>query len=408
MSRQRDHSISSLSSTSDSIQSQRSLYTESLVTEAFDLIDWFAMTSYNQYTYTRDDKRISVNLDKVLREMISHGKGCGGDRGRHYAVCSVVACGREEDEDDRRRLLRELGETWLSHVLFVFKANSSHSTSSNLRHSKDATPTWSDTTTALINHQHDRREEVHPEDLKDDGATSLIETHILPLGMATPNSNRPNSKEHSSALTTFNILRQYAGIPVASLEALGENINYPGNGLILYQPVHRGFDHFRWSLQGTNTHEKGIPLPGPIFIRIHHAIACVLHTSGAGKFLSKFIDDFGDSEGGGVVCGDDFVAWQGGHRSSIYAELALYLYQNANHADLILFFPPSATPSTSYSCDGWVRYPRGFSLCFGSLADFASFVPDNSSLPSGVYTSDFRISGLLHGTAWAVIYLHHH
>ena len=51
---------------------------------------------------------------------------------------------------------------------------------------------------------------------------------------------------------TFDILRNYANLPVETLQDLANIIDDPSNGMSLETNAHAGFDEFRWSLQETD------------------------------------------------------------------------------------------------------------------------------------------------------------
>jgi hypothetical protein len=57
--------------------------------------------------------------------------------------------------------------------------------------------------------------------------------------------------QYLSALTTFDILRNYADLPIKSIEDIVDVIDDPTNGLALEANAHNGFDRFRWSLKET-------------------------------------------------------------------------------------------------------------------------------------------------------------
>jgi len=97
----------------------KSLDTKDLVVEAMTLIDRLSNNpEKNVYACSGSP---SVDLHAILREMINHAEGCGGTKGRRYAASAVVACGRYGDHGTPNTigLLRDLGMTWLSHLLFV-------------------------------------------------------------------------------------------------------------------------------------------------------------------------------------------------------------------------------------------------------------------------------------------------
>ncbi|KDQ53343.1 hypothetical protein JAAARDRAFT_197509 [Jaapia argillacea MUCL 33604] len=368
-----------------------SLHTEELVLEANKLIHRLSKTPEDEYRY--DESKPGVKLHAILRELIDHAKSCGGTRGRRYAACAVVACSIDNKQDSTRtlQLLQELGQTWLSHFLFVFRVNASDSAQldASLIHSGDSTPTLKHMhMPSNISQGHIDAEAFRSELLKRQGyrcplsnqpdvslpdmsntdanhSVNLIGCHIFKRGVAAFKYEPKLPHEvamYRSALCTFDILRHYADIPVETVEALGDFIDGPSNGIAMQYDAHYGFDTFLWSLQETemvNTHKiiyhsglghglphrpefvtfvdhsidptpppakrartlggagndaavppRGIDLPNPLFLRIHAAIAGILHASGAGKFLDELIVDSGHGESvGPVTCGDDMYTW---------------------------------------------------------------------------------------------------
>jgi hypothetical protein len=61
--------------------------------------------------------------------------------------------------------------------------------------------------------------------------------------------------------------------------------------------------------QGTSRRKRkrDISLPDPHYIKIHAAVAGILHMSGAGKFFDELLKKFGDQEGSSTVrCWEEF------------------------------------------------------------------------------------------------------
>ena len=50
---------------------------------------------------------------------------------------------------------------------------------------------------------------------------------------------------------TFDILRNYADLPINSIEDIEQVIDAPSNGIALQSDAHKGFDKFKWSLKET-------------------------------------------------------------------------------------------------------------------------------------------------------------
>jgi hypothetical protein len=56
-----------------------------------------------------------------------------------------------------------------------------------------------------------------------------------------------------------------------------------------------------------NVEQGGIPLPDPLFLRIHDALARVLHMSGAAEAIDLLVlEKFGKGKPGAVLVGADF------------------------------------------------------------------------------------------------------
>ena len=63
-------------------------------------------------------------------------------------------------------------------------------------------------------------------------------------------------RQFKSAVTTFDILRNFTRIPVEKLEDLHSELDDPSNGMMLQIDTHNSFDRFNWCLQKT---EVGVP-----------------------------------------------------------------------------------------------------------------------------------------------------
>ncbi|KAI5310237.1 hypothetical protein KEM55_000143 [Ascosphaera atra] len=106
-----------------------------------------------------------------------------------------------------------------------------------------------------------------------------------------------------------------------------QNIDDPENALTLFPPLHCEFGRFRLCLEETNTpnvyrvktfciagaclrdlpddgvvrlvsHDDRVPLPNPELLKVHAAIANILHASGRGLEYDSFLDKYPDSESG--------------------------------------------------------------------------------------------------------------
>jgi len=315
----------------------------------------------------------TLNLHLVLLAMLFHADGCGGEHGTRYVTAAVLACVINDDAEsgDTLQMLRDLALTWVSHLLFVFKANRSHSVQHNKTPSEVATPSRDHTATLMDRgvSSTDRSGAFRDQLLDRDGyqcfATGhldadhpiyknrddvnlfvLVGCHILRRAIAVFDS-QSDPEAYYSAVTTFDILRNYANLPQSTIGDLESVIDDPSNGFLLDANAHTGFDRFQWCLQQTevankytikiygNVHgidgmtkyqtrsvefkdksrqfqagkgqpsgrkrPREVPLPEPRFITIHAAITGVLHMSGAGKFLDELLGRFGDGDNSSAV-----------------------------------------------------------------------------------------------------------
>ena len=67
------------------------------------------------------------------------------------------------------------------------------------------------------------------------------------------------SSKYQSAVTTFDILRNYADIPELTLKNLANLIDDASNGFLLERNAHKDFDSFVWCLQPTEVHLLTLP-----------------------------------------------------------------------------------------------------------------------------------------------------
>ena len=71
-----------------------------------------------------------------------------------------------------------------------------------------------------------------------------------------PNGTQASTLQHRAALHTFDILRNYAQLPVETIEHIDDLIDDPSNGMLLEKNAHEGFDRCQWYLQKTNVCHK--------------------------------------------------------------------------------------------------------------------------------------------------------
>ncbi|KAF8885588.1 hypothetical protein BD779DRAFT_1532590 [Infundibulicybe gibba] len=340
-----------------------------LVGAATTLIDIIAA---NEEKNTLEFGGSTLKLDAVLRAMLDHAEGCGGKDGKRYTASAISLCAVQDDPNHEKTLvmLHDLGKTWVSHLLFIFRADASHSAQRNKAPSEIATPSLESTASLMDygvtsgNRDGDFKDQLlerdgyrciatgkvdvrHPLDehhpFDEDLTTWLIGCHIIRRAISIYDS-RKDPEVFNSAMATFDILRNYAGLSEKTLQSLEDNIDDPANGLLLSPESHLGFDNFRWCLQETDVLNKykikvygrghgigkegdskivefrdrstefqtgqakpnrkrarEIPLPEPCYLRIHAVIAGILHMSGAGKFFDELLEKYDDEEGSSPV-----------------------------------------------------------------------------------------------------------
>ncbi|KAF8638664.1 hypothetical protein AX17_002045 [Amanita inopinata Kibby_2008] len=291
---------------------------------------------------------------KAMLEQAEPCGGMNAKRYVAAAICACMVSDNPVSAETLN-VLCDLGKTWFTHFLFIFYGNQSHLTQSNHTPSSYATPTCDETGSVLDQCDKPRQAHFRDQLLIRDGfrcvATKIPDAnrpqfkgdieagvarlegcHILKSGVALFNSKK-DTDAYDSPVTTFDILRNFANMPEEMLEKLDQVIDDPSNGISLTSLSHRGFARFCWCLhQGDAEHqykvkiygaEHGlgdgssrprtiefknysnefqttgsqrktpeIPLPNPLFIKIHAAVAGILHMSGATGFLDKIYDDY--------------------------------------------------------------------------------------------------------------------
>ena len=113
----------------------------------------------------------------------------------------------------------------------------------------------------------------HPQSNEDDPYISLQAAHILCRSIGKFDNDRSSTSvgrlsvqcityrlpdltftsfiQFKSAVTTFDILRNFTRIPVAKLEDLHSHLDDSSNGMMLELHAHNAFDNFKWCLKKT-------------------------------------------------------------------------------------------------------------------------------------------------------------
>ncbi|PPQ93559.1 hypothetical protein CVT25_005579, partial [Psilocybe cyanescens] len=249
----------------------------------------FASHPSSIYTHTKDSKGISVGLDKVMLAMLTCADEGGGESGKRYVACAILACSKEKDEIEA---LQALGTTWLTHLLFIFKTTRGHGNQPNETPSDIATPTIDETASYLREGAGNRAKSFRDDVLLRDGYTCVLTgfedwshpqpsyntprvrlngAHILRRAICQFDDSKSvshptirskvfvgqtlfiNYTQYKSAVTTFDILVNFTRIPVKNLEELHERIDDADNGITLQSDARDGFDNFHWCLKQTET-----------------------------------------------------------------------------------------------------------------------------------------------------------
>ncbi|KAJ3511198.1 hypothetical protein NLJ89_g4235 [Agrocybe chaxingu] len=293
-----------------------------------------------------------LELDRVMKGMLEHAVGI---EGKKYVLAAILSCeSKAEGETDHERLpdlvnnLKAVAETWAYYLLFIFKAG----------------PGSRKTQSKMLKDDVKRRDGyqcvitgwLDVENLYDRNglATDLEVAHILRRATAT------FTKDVSgSAASTFDILRNFTGLPAALIENLKDHADHVANCITLLSPAHYEWDKYGFCLkpteedhvykihyftdlaqdaieglrQGTagelvrfsDRSDEFLPykcqrtdeedgarpstrsgsgsqssskfeLPSKTFIAIHAAVAGVLNMSGAGKFFDELLSKYDEDD----------------------------------------------------------------------------------------------------------------
>ncbi|TFK60526.1 hypothetical protein BDN72DRAFT_850467 [Pluteus cervinus] len=185
-------------------------------------------------------------------------------------------------------------------------------------------------------------------------ASELHCAHVLRCAVAVI-GNRDTEEFHTSSSECFDILKNYCGLSEDRLKDLNAFIDHPINSFMLRETLYTTFDKFRWTLiptegdnryklknldpirseledllggrtvedvvvefkdhrresaqlRGEKTLPPAIPLPDPLFFKIHAAVGGILKMSGAGKFFDELLAKYDhDKDPMGAPSFDDVV-----------------------------------------------------------------------------------------------------
>ncbi|EDR06274.1 uncharacterized protein LACBIDRAFT_328943 [Laccaria bicolor S238N-H82] len=247
-----------------------------------------------EYKYKKGNEKATVNLHAVMSAMLTCVEECGGESGKRYVASAIISCGRKGD-DNTIELLAALGTTWLTHLLFIYKfqrlvserAETTKRSSMKNLPSRLATPTLNCTTSEDRERSRNRRRAFKKYIMVRDGYTyviigrqdlshpspdptsdfypvSLEVCHNLPRVISSFDNDRKSDStcislirdrflciQFTSAVTSFDILANFTGLPVTVLDELHGTLDDPSNGLLLAGDAHKAFDQFYWCLKPT-------------------------------------------------------------------------------------------------------------------------------------------------------------
>ncbi|KAF8874715.1 hypothetical protein CPB84DRAFT_1797264 [Gymnopilus junonius] len=288
----------------------------------------FTPDARSTYKYKKDSKEISVGLDKIMLAMLACAEECGGESGKRYVVSAISACSEEEDVVGA---LEALGTTWLTHLLFIFKTSKAHGHRPSKNSFSDNVIIRDGYACVLTGFQ----DSSHPKPAEGIPRLGLVGAHILPRAIGAFDNDH-DSGSFQSAMTMFDILVNFACLPVQTLEELRGKLDDASNGMTLQYDAYDAFDRFYWCLKPTekehvydlkifksggilrkpgdnrisfqdhgndflpaSMHKRNRPvnLPDPSYIAIHAAIAGVLNMSGAGRFFDELLGEYKDKGG---------------------------------------------------------------------------------------------------------------
>ncbi|KAF8903721.1 hypothetical protein CPB84DRAFT_1774008 [Gymnopilus junonius] len=298
---------------------------QELVQQAEKHIAEFALVEEHVFSF----KEAKANLDKLLSSMLFYADEAGGEKSTRYVSAAVIACATVEEGKGWAERLRDLGITWLTHLLYVFKRNKSYITP----HADDR----SFKNDILLREGYEcpvtgANDDRHPS--TKDNTTGLQGVHILPRSIADFDSD-PHSLSFKSAAATFDILVNFTRLPVTNLDDLKSFIDQPSNRILLQVDARYGFENLGWCLKKTDNEDEykvkpihtrngllmrhdmdalvvfrdksndfrqvstsdgprppPIPTPDPLLISLHGAIALIMFTSGVGKFLDEILGQY--------------------------------------------------------------------------------------------------------------------
>ncbi|KAF9503279.1 hypothetical protein BS47DRAFT_1369654 [Hydnum rufescens UP504] len=104
--------------------------------------------------------------------------------------------------------------------------------------------------------------------------------HIIPW------STISRKKDADELHATWGIIQQFGGIPPSDITG---RINEPFNRLVMTLDEHHSFDRFDWCLiPDVRRYDTSAD---PRFLRLHTAVAGIIHMSGATEYIAKYLQD---------------------------------------------------------------------------------------------------------------------
>ncbi|KAK0244967.1 hypothetical protein EDD85DRAFT_1016214 [Armillaria nabsnona] len=279
--------------------------TESLIERTRTLIDFFSQSNKTipHWVTTYGIQRGAFKLDLLLTAMLDHAPSCAGPDLRMHGSYKKYSSSADPSGAAIPTQVETSG--------FMFKEPGSRPSTMLMQVMK----------------RQDRicpitgvREEEHWDALAEDPdmLLSVMETcHIFDLDLDNP--------KDCFAMITWDIVRNYLTLNDEEMEALVATIDDPSNGIGFELVTHHQFDKFKFSLHATDhfrllvpptggsqhrvvfkdysNSDPSIPLPNPTYLRLHAAVAGILHMSGAAAVMDQFKEKYGEGSGGSGLLG---------------------------------------------------------------------------------------------------------
>ncbi|EGN97376.1 hypothetical protein SERLA73DRAFT_75067 [Serpula lacrymans var. lacrymans S7.3] len=261
----------------------------------------YATESIHFLSSQPDSVRLYLGLDlsHLLHAMLDASDICGEGSTR-YTACSIIAC---DHEHVGKRLLVSLGQTWLSHFLWVVKANDSE-VNPLLAKQVLVRDAHQCVATKWYDQNHTPSAYIGPRAIV---KTCHIVRPIVGIYKAIATENAGN-EEYLSHIVTWHIIKNYSNLPETSINTLDFGMQEAQNGISLELYAYHGFANYEWCLTHIKEDEYDITIMGTLNPFILPPPSISISFKGRQRRKSK------------EKCGDTQRETCGGHRRSLSNE----------------------------------------------------------------------------------------